>query len=593
MIDNSKVLVNKVVGLQGAVKLSNAFLLAGNDGFPTVAVKYGSGLVHLHSTFYPEKEAELYWQKKLIAGEESDLIIFIGFGLGYHVKELLKIQPKSKIVALELHRGIWEMAVQNMDLSYLDKATFFLALVGGDVEDIRFALLRVFEELRKNGAVKSLKVYIHPVFEQCIEEYADILQAVRLAISGFAGSTATLYNTTEEWYDNNLKNLKFAIKDPILNNCPAIFRGCPVIVIGAGPSLMENMDVLKQIYMDKSAILICAGTAYPALVKNGINPHFVGTVDASLLNWELINIQEHQDLHQETILLYDTITNPWILRDFKGERVWVYCDSNPWHGFYRDCWQKGNPVSAVASVSTYLYILALKFGCGPIVLVGNDYAYQSDGVRYAKDTLADHSIEKEHFYAGEWTLNYAGDKVFSPHDYSPAKFYVSLMAKSIQGINTYNAAYRGAVIEGVPYKDLAELAEQFSNNNLKIDINYVKAQISKLSPTIQESIDLANALLKEIVRFEDRLAECRKGKNEKETIRLAEDFLYERDGKLIERKIWPIVHSFKNDGIKKYLSEKKQRSNFIYMSRLIMEKAKNDIKNIVVELQDKSELNGE
>ncbi|MFZ5644528.1 MAG: motility associated factor glycosyltransferase family protein [Bacillota bacterium] len=592
MIDNSKVLHNKVVFLQGTVNIPDAVLLDGNKGFPTVAINSKKGMVHLHSKFYPEKEAGMYWENKLHSYELSDLVIFIGFGLGYHIKELLRIHPDSKIVALELHPEIWDMAVHNIDLSYLSKAKLFLALVGGDAESIRFALLKTFNDLRTHGAMKNIKVYIHPVFEQYVEGYAEILQGVRMAISGFAGSLGTQYNTTEEWHENNIENLKYAIKAPIFNISPSIFIGCPVIVIGAGPSLMDNMEILKQIYIDKSAILVAAGTAYPALVKNGICPHFLGTVDATLLNWELLNVKEYQEKHGETILLFDTITHPWILRDFKGELAWGFCESNPWAGLYKNCCQKGYPLPAVASVSTYLFALAIKLGCSPIVMVGNDYAYQSDGVRYAADTLADHKMDKEPLYAGEWTKNYAGEKVFSPYDYSPAKFYISLLSQGVRGIELYNAAYRGAVIEGMPYRDLGELSELFKKKNLKLDIDFVKSKIKEISPAPKESIDFASALLKEIVRFEERLAVCRKGKNEKETIRLAEDFLYERDGGLIEKKIWPIVHSFKTNGITEYLAEKKQRVNFITICQLVTEKTKKNIENIIKDLQENT-ANGE
>lgn len=594
MLDNSKVLANKVVFLPDTVNCSpNATLLAGQAGYPTVAVNTDKGTVHLHSTFYPEKETEAYWQNKLPSGEESDLVIFVGFGLGYHIHELIKKRPGVKIVVLEPHTSVWELAVRNMDLSYLASARFFLALVGGDSDNVRFALLRVYGELRSHGAIKGMKVYVHPAFEQYVEGWLDILQAVRMSISGFTGGLATVLGTTELWYNNSLINLKFALRDPLLNNCPNLFKGCPAVIIGAGPSLMENMEFLKKIYAEKSALLITAGTAYPALVKSGINPHFLGTVDASELNWELINIQAYREFHQETILLYDIITHPWILRDFQGDRAWAYSNSSPWAGIYDSCWKTGEPISAVASVSTFLFVLALKFGCNPIVLVGNDYAYRNDGLRYASDTLADHKIERDPLHAGEWVLNYAGEKVFSPHDYSPARFYISQWAQSLQGINVYNAAYRGAVIEGAPYMDLGELAAQFKMKTKKLDLDYVKSQIKIVSPEEKDSLALADKLLAEITRFENRLKTCRKGKNEKETLQLAEDILYERDGKLIINKIWQIVHSFKINGVKQYLVDKKQRTNFIYMCQLVLDKIKEDVENVIKDLQITSSLDGE
>ncbi|WP_027363352.1 motility associated factor glycosyltransferase family protein [Desulfotruncus alcoholivorax] len=585
MPDNSKVLANKVVFLPDTVNCApNAALFDGQAGFPTLAINTARGPVHLHSTFYPAKEAEVYWQNKLPSIEESDLVIFIGFGLGYHVEELLKQRPGAKIVVLEPHASVWELAVRNMNLSYLASARFFLALVGGDRDNVRFALLRVFSELHGHGAIKGIKVYVHPAFEQFVEGWSDLLQGVRMSISGFSGGLTTVLGTTEIWYNNSLTNLKFALRDPLLNNCPALFAGCPAVIIGAGPSLMENIDYLKQIYTEKSALLIAAGTAYPALVKHGINPHFLGTVDASELNWELINVRAYREFHRETILLYDIITHPWILRDFEGDRAWAYSSSSPWANIYAACWQTGEPISAAASVSTFLFVLALKLGCNPIVLVGNDYAYRNDGQRYASDTLADHKMERDPLHAGEWVLNYAGEKVFSPHDYSPARFFISQWAQSLRGVSIYNAAYRGAVIEGAPYKNLGELAVQFKKRAQKLDLDYVKSQIKTISPEPKDSMVLADKLLAEITRFENRLKSCRKGKNEKETLQLAEDILYDREGKLIVNKIWQIVHSFKINGVKLYLADKKQRMNFIYMCQLVLDKIKENIEDVIKDL---------
>lgn len=73
---------------------------------------------------------------------------------------------------------------------------------------------------------------------------------------------------------NTRQNLKIIGKFPSVSRVP--FRGRSVVIIGAGPSLADDLHLLHRV---KKGIIICAAHAWRSLHAKGIRPDFVIHVD--------------------------------------------------------------------------------------------------------------------------------------------------------------------------------------------------------------------------------------------------------------------------------------------------------------------------
>lgn len=77
-------------------------------GLMTVAVGTDRGSVYLHSNHKVATEAFLL--ARCFAKQEAETYLIKGFGMGYHVAELAKLQPKAKIAVYESNGQILKLA---------------------------------------------------------------------------------------------------------------------------------------------------------------------------------------------------------------------------------------------------------------------------------------------------------------------------------------------------------------------------------------------------------------------------------------------------------------------------------------------------
>ena len=83
--------------------------------------------------------------------------------------------------------------------------------------------------------------------------------------------------TATNLQENTLQNLPHMINAPDIGEFKDKFQDISFILIGAGPSLDESIDFLKEV-QDK-AIIVASNSPYRKLINNGIRPHLVVTAD--------------------------------------------------------------------------------------------------------------------------------------------------------------------------------------------------------------------------------------------------------------------------------------------------------------------------
>ncbi|XPV68889.1 MAG: 6-hydroxymethylpterin diphosphokinase MptE-like protein [Halarcobacter sp.] len=145
-------------------------------------------------------------------------------------------------------------------------------------------------------------------------------------------------------------------------------EGKPVIFVAAGPSLQDNISWLKS--NQNKFIVVAIGASYKMLLKNGITPDIISTIEPSFRDLKKFHFTD-EDLEklQETIILASVITPEQLTNKFNKEKVFYFeinnsfkSNSTPYKGY---------------SVGELTVAILLHLGIEKLYLLGTDLAINS------------------------------------------------------------------------------------------------------------------------------------------------------------------------------------------------------------------------
>jgi hypothetical protein len=202
--------------------------------------------------------------------ERGGILMVAGIGLGLHIPELVaKTNPRHVIlvepIAEFLRHSLSALDWQSLWTRCSEAGATIDIITGGDPASIQQrleALMTGFGETAIDGSY----LYIH--------YQTDVTRAVAAKFHELAGMTAILkgyYADEKLMVQNTVANVaahdfwfvEGELRTPI---------NAPVFVVGAGPSLDDSIDVIRQ-WQDR-AIIITAGSTLQALLQQGIVPDF-------------------------------------------------------------------------------------------------------------------------------------------------------------------------------------------------------------------------------------------------------------------------------------------------------------------------------
>jgi len=206
-------------------------------------------------------------------------------------------------------------------------------------------------------------------------------------------------------YADNLERFKREKPKGIKGNFEERFFNVPGFLVAAGPSLDKNMGELKKI--NGKCPIFAVDAALPVLVKNGIRPDYVITVEGdeeAIWFWEDIDTSDYT-------LICTTVASPKVIDSWKGD-IYFY---NAWtddDGTFDlgKLWSGGN-------VSTTMFSFAVGIcAINPTIFVGHDFSFPEpkpefyfpkDGTRLRD--LCYEDIKKTSFE----TVDIYGNKVYT------------------------------------------------------------------------------------------------------------------------------------------------------------------------------------
>lgn len=333
----------------------------------------------LASRYEPVAEA-----KKLLAGvayEQTACVALLGFGLGYHAAEAApRLGFGGLLVIYEPDEALLRAALERIDHTGWIGQGHQVFLTG---EPDRAALLARVE--RHAGLVtQGTRLVTHPPTRQLhpdrVARFGNDLTET-LAYCRTTVATA-LVNSTRTAF-NSASNLDRYAAGPTTDELFDAARGYPAVCVGAGPSLVKNVDLLRDPAVRRNVVVIAAQTTLQPLLDRGIRPDFVTALDYSDISRRFYEGVTAADV-ADTTLVAEPKAHPAILDAFPGAIRTTTSGFNDL--LLGDLGGRHTrPIPGGATVAHLSFYLAQYLGCGPIILIGQDLGF-SDGLYYAPGT---------------------------------------------------------------------------------------------------------------------------------------------------------------------------------------------------------------
>lgn len=236
--------------------------------------------------------------------------------------------------------------------------------------------------------------------------YQDILLAFKKKLSSRFSDLFTRLEFEERWVYNSLSKI------PALGHArpvSALFgqaKGQRVVIVSTGPTLRDLLPELRKIQHD--IFIACADSAYRVLVRAGITPHLVFSLDSQAHTAKHFGLLPKGQVGQYPILVCDLVSNPWVVRNWLGELAFSitaqYPDNrrivSPGCDYLEDSGILGDQhgimpgdLQSGGSVATSIFDLVRLMEFDEIVLAGQDLAYtrreiHTPGTHHTEEWLA-------------------------------------------------------------------------------------------------------------------------------------------------------------------------------------------------------------
>lgn len=468
------------------------------DGEPFLVYQQGDALTALNSTYSPVHEAERYiLQYEPIL--ENSSFLFFGFGDGQVISKILDAAENMLFcIIYEPSLQIFMKAMEVFDLRGILNHGQVRLIVGDlDINSLEFELgERVTYQTWKRFRLCVLSKYDALFSEDCMK----IRTAYKRIIVSKDADLSTLARFAETGMKNEIHAMKWMM-DCVSYEAVGekLNKEVPYIVVAAGPSLEKNVEVLKQ--AKGKSVIICVDTAIGYLLKHGIIPDMICTVDP---NKELTLFDNPQI--ERVPFVVSTDTNYQVLEKAGAGRPIYLSISNDFlqqeflkQGVRIDYFDGGG------SVATVCFQLGVEWGFKRIVLVGQDLAFTDKKAHAGMGAYKDEDI------GGNFSVvdGYNDDKVITRGDFKLYLDWYNLRISQLEGCEVINATEGGAKINGAVQMPLAKVVDLYCTQ--ECEVSSALQEVRSIWATQEERLSLYQDMEKQYNYFKGlqrRLKEC-------------------------------------------------------------------------------------
>ncbi len=322
---------------------------------------------YFHSRYDPWKEARQ--QLEEVLSKKHDILCLFGMGCGYLLRLIME-KPPSKVIVYEPDVTILKGVLKKIDLSsVLTSKNIFIY---SDIDDLASHIAKGTE------GTEDILSYQPPVYIQCFpDKLVEYINKIRNAQITNICEIQTDILSRLDWIENYLTNIPNLIKYPVIDKLLGRFKGVPLIIVGAGPSLRKNIHLLKDI--KGKALIIAAITAHRILLTHGIVPDFVIAAEKIDMSEYFTNTDEEKMVR---LMLPELVHPSTFEKNTRGKFVYFssFLELGKTHAKY---WGSEFLPDVGGSVTTAALSMGVAFGCNPIVFIGQDLSFSPEGLSHA------------------------------------------------------------------------------------------------------------------------------------------------------------------------------------------------------------------
>lgn len=443
--------VNKTL----AIKINRVSLKDASKNLGALKNQYGEYVLTTGEQYIDDTPSPLEAAKKICeeqiksATSRHDFILIFGLGLG-NLLDYVHSQSISSLILYEPDLNILRFTFEYVDLTkyFEDKRLYITDNINDCTkyisekylldDKIEFVFIKNYVMLHSS----EFTVLTERIYEACQNKIIDL---------------NTIKKLSKDWVINILHNATDNVKNYPINILENKFKNKTALVLGAGPSLKDNIEKIKN-NRDKFVIFAVHRTL-EILKNNGIIPDFCVVVDAKWLkdslkadNDYLKNINVIADIKADYFLRTKTFKNYFIYyshNNIFSNKLQIKYPTNI------KCMETGGTSTICA------YRCAKLMGFKNIIFAGVDLAFKDD-TAYCTGQIAvanDGKSIKLHnnIIALATVKSITGEYVKTRADYAGFIKQFELIFAQDKTSNLYNLSTFGAFINGMKYKQIEEI----------------------------------------------------------------------------------------------------------------------------------------
>jgi hypothetical protein len=318
--------------------------------------------------------------------ENTKMLLVEGLGLGNLLRQTAEyFQGRFRdILTIEPSVEAFVFALSHIDFEAELSDPRYHWIVGKSGESCFTDFMGLLRIPQRAFQMDASQFISHPViskkfqgyFEVARDEWAASRAQTRRGYGGIEDSLLGL--------ENVLSNSDFMENNPGVIQAKDLFQKVPAIIVSAGPSLDKSLPALKEL-QDK-AVIIAVDASLSILLDNGIVPHAVVAIERDGGPKTFFDAAQKKHPNLKTHLFAFPVLQKEALEAYRGPKWVAYRD----YGYFQYFEQQvpRGMVSSSSSVAHLALRLAFCFGSSPVLLVGQDLAYESKTLRSHAKGLA-------------------------------------------------------------------------------------------------------------------------------------------------------------------------------------------------------------
>ena len=406
-----------------------------SSGLMTLAMTDKLGRYYLHSNGRISDEAITLassWYN-----EETTGYIVYGFGLGYHIKELMQLDSSISIEVYEADLNILKLAAAYTKLANIINKPNVKLIYDPRHKHLLQRLTKLKEEEKFVIHYPSLRNVhdqgIREKLENYFVQYSSIANQLKLLNGNFRENILHYNGLADELKDQ--------------------FAGKNLYIVAAGPSLDKNFELLKKVNPNTDMIL-ATGTVFRKLLAAGITPDYVIFIDANERVYGHLAGYEKNTVP----MLYLSTAYKGFAKYYHGKKYIILQKDYDKAEEYAA--EHGSMLfNTGGSVSTTALDIGIAFGCKRIIFLGLDLAF-TDNFVHATGTSRRELANTDDLRQIE-DIN--GKPIYTSRSLDMYRQWIENRIRGVDKIELIDATEGGARIKGMKIMTMQECIENYSS----------------------------------------------------------------------------------------------------------------------------------